>query len=94
MNLIEANQEKRSDWKLEYVITEPFGLKDIQPHSLFQLALSFEMGQSEAFQKYFCHFMVSYDDNIVCDGACKLTQVFAVQSLDYTSYFKRIEKGH
>uniref|UniRef100_A0A673YBY1 Sphingomyelin phosphodiesterase acid like 3A n=1 Tax=Salmo trutta TaxID=8032 RepID=A0A673YBY1_SALTR len=53
LNLIEANQEKRSDWKLEYVITEPFGLKDIQPHSLLQLALSFEMGQSEAFQKYF-----------------------------------------
>uniref|UniRef100_A0A673YBW6 Sphingomyelin phosphodiesterase acid like 3A n=1 Tax=Salmo trutta TaxID=8032 RepID=A0A673YBW6_SALTR len=66
LNLIEANQEKRSDWKLEYVITEPFGLKDIQPHSLLQLAL-----------KVFCHFMVSYDDNIVCDGACKLTQVFA-----------------
>uniref|UniRef100_A0A8C8JB17 Sphingomyelin phosphodiesterase C-terminal domain-containing protein n=1 Tax=Oncorhynchus tshawytscha TaxID=74940 RepID=A0A8C8JB17_ONCTS len=67
LNLIEANQEKRSDWKLEY------------------------LGQSETFQKYFCHFMVSYD---VCDGACKLTQVFAVQPLDYTSYIIHIEKGH
>nr|XP_029487155.1 acid sphingomyelinase-like phosphodiesterase 3a [Oncorhynchus nerka] len=94
LNLTEANQEQRSDWKLEYVMTEAFGLKDIQPHSLFKLVLSFEMQQSKAFQKYFSHFMVSYDDTIVCDGACKLTQVCAVQSLERASYSKCIEKGH
>ncbi|CAB1342803.1 unnamed protein product [Coregonus sp. 'balchen'] len=94
LNLTEANQEKRSDWKLEYVMTEAFGLKDIQPHSLFKLVLSFEMQQSKAFQKYFSHFMVSYDDTIVCDGACKLTQVCAVQFLDHASYSKCIEKGY
>ncbi|CAB1340242.1 unnamed protein product [Coregonus sp. 'balchen'] len=53
-----------------------------------------EMQQSEVVQKYFCDFMVSYDDTIVGDGACKLTQVCEVQSLDHTSYFKCIENGH
>uniref|UniRef100_A0A8C8JG60 Sphingomyelin phosphodiesterase C-terminal domain-containing protein n=1 Tax=Oncorhynchus tshawytscha TaxID=74940 RepID=A0A8C8JG60_ONCTS len=66
LNLIEANQEKRSDWKLEY------------------------LGQSETFQKYFCHFMVSYD---VCDGACKLTQVFAVHIKQMASKWYCCTKG-
>ncbi|KAJ8009014.1 hypothetical protein DPEC_G00084440 [Dallia pectoralis] len=74
MNLTEANEEKRADWKLEYKMTEAFRLKDIQPHSLFKLARSFEIDQSIEFQKYFQHYMVSYDDGIICDGECKLAQ--------------------
>ncbi|XP_010881294.2 acid sphingomyelinase-like phosphodiesterase 3a isoform X2 [Esox lucius] len=91
LNLTEANQEKRADWQLEYVMTEAFGLEDIQPCSLFKLAQSFEMEQSKAFQKYFQHYMVSYDDHVVCDEACKLTQVCSLLSLDSVSYTKCIE---
>ncbi|KAL0967388.1 hypothetical protein UPYG_G00251600 [Umbra pygmaea] len=91
MNLTKANQEKRADWKLEYKMSEAFGLKDIQPHNLFKLALSFEMEHSKAFHKYFNHFMVSYDDSIVCEEACKRTQVCSVLFLDHDSYSKCID---
>ncbi|XP_029903612.1 cyclic GMP-AMP phosphodiesterase SMPDL3A isoform X2 [Myripristis murdjan] len=93
LNLTEANEKQRSDWRLEYIMTEAFGLKDLQPQSLLQLALSFRLPQTKAFDKYFSHFMVSYNNSIVCEGDCKLCQVCAVLYLDQQSYSKCTAKG-
>ncbi|KAF6732215.1 Acid sphingomyelinase-like phosphodiesterase 3a [Oryzias melastigma] len=88
LNLTEANQKQKSDWRLEYIMTEAFGLTDLQPQSLLQLGLSFLEPQTKAFDTYFSHFMVSYDRRIVCDGDCKVKQVCAVLYLDQQTYSK------
>ncbi|PWA27402.1 hypothetical protein CCH79_00000629 [Gambusia affinis] len=88
LNLTEANEKQKSDWRLEYVMTKAFGLRDLQPKSLLQLGLSFLLPQSKAFDKYFTHFMVDYSSSIVCDGSCKVHQVCAVLYLDQQSYSK------
>ncbi|KAM4633590.1 cyclic GMP-AMP phosphodiesterase SMPDL3A [Polymixia lowei] len=93
LNLTEANEQQRSDWRLEYIMTEAFGLKDIQPQSLLQLALSFRLPQTKTFDKYFSHYMVSYNSSIVCEADCKLTQVCTVLYLDQESYSKCVVKG-
>ncbi|XP_037541593.1 acid sphingomyelinase-like phosphodiesterase 3a [Nematolebias whitei] len=93
LNLTEANEKQRSDWKLEYIMTEAFGLADLQPHSLLQLGLSFMLPQTQTFDRYFTHFMVSYSSSITCGGRCKLRQVCAVLYLDQQSYSKCAESG-
>ncbi|KAG7460996.1 hypothetical protein MATL_G00204920 [Megalops atlanticus] len=94
LNLTEANSEQKPSWKLEYIMTEAFDIEDIEPRALHKLALSFEKPQSKTFQKYFSHFMVGYNDSIVCEAFCKLIQVCAVQFLDHESYSKCIKKGN
>lgn len=92
LNLTEANMEKRSEWKLEYIMTEAFDLDDIQPHNLHELALRLAQPQSKAFHEYFNHFMVSYDLNVTCQGYCQTLQVCAVQFLDKESYSECVVK--
>ncbi|XP_029352921.1 cyclic GMP-AMP phosphodiesterase SMPDL3A [Echeneis naucrates] len=93
LNLTEANQKQRSDWRLEYIMTKAFGLTDLQPSSLLQLGLSFRLPQAAAFQRYFTNFMVSYNSSITCEGDCKLSQVCAVLHLDQPSYAKCVGQG-
>ncbi|KAM6906132.1 cyclic GMP-AMP phosphodiesterase SMPDL3A [Lycodopsis pacificus] len=93
LNLTEANEKQRSDWRLEYIMTEAFGLADLRPQSLLQLGLSFRLPQTEAFDVYFSHYTVGYDSSIVCEGDCKLSQVCAVLGLDQLSYSQCIAEG-
>ncbi|KAL7388155.1 hypothetical protein ABVT39_008340 [Epinephelus coioides] len=88
LNLTEANEKQRSDWRLEYIMTEAFGLTDLQPQSLLQLGLSLRLPQTKAFDMYFSHYIVSYNSSIICDRDCKLYQVCAVLYLDQLSYSK------
>ncbi|KAF3703137.1 Acid sphingomyelinase-like phosphodiesterase 3a [Channa argus] len=93
LNLTEANEKQRPDWRLEYIMTKAFGLTDLQPQNLLQLGLSFRLPQTKAFDKYFSHYMVSYTDSVTCRGECKLRQVCAVLYLDQLSYSKCVAKG-
>ncbi|CAK6980413.1 acid sphingomyelinase-like phosphodiesterase 3a [Scomber scombrus] len=93
LNLTEANEKQRSDWRLEYILTKAFGLTDLQPQSLLQLGLSLRLPQTKAFDKYFTHFMVNYNNSITCEGYCKVTQVCSVLYLDQSSYSKCVAKG-
>ena len=70
------------------MMSEAFGLDDLRPQSLLQLALSFRLPQATSFDKYFSHFMVSYDERIRCRDACKLNQVCAMLHLDDRGYSK------
>uniref|UniRef100_A0A3P9LA01 Acid sphingomyelinase-like phosphodiesterase n=1 Tax=Oryzias latipes TaxID=8090 RepID=A0A3P9LA01_ORYLA len=88
LNLTEANEKQKSDWRLEYIMTEAFGLTDLQPQSLLQLGLSFLEPQTKAFDTYFSHFMVNYDSSIICAGDCKVKQVCAVLYLDQQTHSK------
>ncbi|KAM3843216.1 cyclic GMP-AMP phosphodiesterase SMPDL3A [Diretmus argenteus] len=93
LNLTEANEKQRAVWALEYIMTEAFGLKDLQPQSLLQLALSFRLPQTRTFHKYFSHFMVNYNNSILCEGECKVCQVCAVLYLDRQGYSTCVARG-
>ncbi|XP_028997418.1 LOW QUALITY PROTEIN: acid sphingomyelinase-like phosphodiesterase 3a [Betta splendens] len=92
LNLTEANQKQRSDWRLEYVMSEAFGLTDLQPRSLLQLGLSLLPAPSRTFPTYFSHYMVDYDRSITCEGECQLRQVCAVLHMDRPSYSKCVSE--
>uniref|UniRef100_A0A8C2ZQT1 Acid sphingomyelinase-like phosphodiesterase n=1 Tax=Cyclopterus lumpus TaxID=8103 RepID=A0A8C2ZQT1_CYCLU len=94
LNLTEANEEQRSSWRLEYIMTEAFGLADLRPPGLLRLALSFGAPRSEAFAVYFAHYMVAYDLSVACEGACKLSQVCAALHLDREGYSQCVAKGN
>ena len=74
-------------------MSEVFGLEDLRPRSLLQLALSFWLPQATSFDKYFSHFMVSYDESIRCEDDCKFSQVCAVLHLDHKEYSECVRGG-
>lgn len=92
MNLTEANQEEKPNWKLEYIMTKAFAIKDIQPGSLHELALRFEAPDSKEFQKYYTYFMVSFNDTVTCTEECKTLQVCSVHFLDLETYSECVQK--
>ncbi|KAM8832814.1 cyclic GMP-AMP phosphodiesterase SMPDL3A isoform 3-T4 [Spinachia spinachia] len=93
LNLTEANEKQRADWRLEYIMTEAFGLRDLRPPRLLRLGLGFLLPPADAFRRYFAHFMVSYDGGGVCEGECKLLQVCAVMHLDRRAYSRCVAGG-
>ncbi|KAK2864275.1 hypothetical protein Q7C36_003429 [Tachysurus vachellii] len=93
LNLTKANQEEKPNWRLEYIMTKAFGIKDIQPESLHELALKFEEPDSKEFPKYFTYFMVSFNDTVTCTEECKTVQVCSVHFLDHDTYSECVEKG-
>ncbi|CAI5770033.1 acid sphingomyelinase-like phosphodiesterase 3a isoform X1 [Podarcis lilfordi] len=92
LNLTEANVKNESVWKLEYVMTKAYGIKDLTPESLYEMANQLSVPHSKLFQKYYSHYFVSYDDpSLFCGEHCRITQLCAIQYLDLTSYTDCIE---
>ncbi|KAM8953648.1 cyclic GMP-AMP phosphodiesterase SMPDL3A [Pelodytes ibericus] len=88
LNLTEANLSKEAIWKVEYIMTETYKLKDLGPESLEDLVRRFEQPGSSDFQNYYKNYIVHYDTINNCVGLCKVIQVCAIQYLDQTSYIK------
>ncbi|XP_078068873.1 cyclic GMP-AMP phosphodiesterase SMPDL3A [Mustelus asterias] len=86
LNLTEANEEKKPDWKLEYIMTEAYGITDMQPQSLYDLANQFTGSHSKKFQMYYDHYFVNYSNNVKCVGLCKVKQICAIKHLDHAAY--------
>ncbi|XP_032999608.1 acid sphingomyelinase-like phosphodiesterase 3a isoform X2 [Lacerta agilis] len=92
LNLTEANVKNESVWKLEYVMTKAYGIKDLTPESLYEMANQLSVPHSKLFQKYYSRYYVSYDDpNLFCEEHCRITQLCAIQYLDLTTYTDCIE---
>nr|XP_003479783.1 acid sphingomyelinase-like phosphodiesterase 3a [Cavia porcellus] len=86
LNLTEANLKGESDWQLEYVLTQTYGVGDLQPRNLYGLVKQFAALGSKQFLKYYNYFFVSYDSSMVCDKKCKALQICAIMYLDQASY--------
>ncbi|XP_021096306.1 acid sphingomyelinase-like phosphodiesterase 3a isoform X2 [Heterocephalus glaber] len=86
LNLTEANLKGESNWKLEYSLTQTYGVGDLRPQSLYGLAKQFATPDSKQFVKYYNYFFVSYDSSVVCDEKCKALQICAIMNLDRASY--------
>ncbi|XP_067881478.1 acid sphingomyelinase-like phosphodiesterase 3a [Heterodontus francisci] len=93
LNLTEANEEKQPDWKLEYIMTVAYGIKDIQPQCLYNLTNQFIASHREKFQMYYNHYLVSYNTSVECVDFCKVKQICAIRYLDHTSYNNCILRG-
>ncbi|KAJ7341894.1 hypothetical protein JRQ81_007544 [Phrynocephalus forsythii] len=87
LNLTEANMKNESVWKLEYVMSKAYGIQDLKPESLYEIANQFRVPQSNLFRRYYNYYFVSYDDpSLFCDERCKTNQICAIQYLDLSSY--------
>ncbi|XP_053314993.1 acid sphingomyelinase-like phosphodiesterase 3a [Spea bombifrons] len=91
LNLTDANLKKEPTWKLEYIMTELYQIKDLQPNSLYGLLKRFQQSQSIDFQNYYKNYIVSFDTE-GCDGWCKALQICAIQCIDAASYVKCLKE--
>lgn len=86
LNLTDANLKENATWKLEYILTQTYDIKDLQPENLYGLAKQFASQESKQFRKYYNYFFVSYDNSVICNEICKVFQICAIMNLDRTSY--------
>ncbi|NWH55214.1 ASM3A phosphodiesterase, partial [Fregata magnificens] len=86
LDLRDANKKNESNWKLEYILTKAYGIEDLKPESLYEMAKQLSVPHSTLFEQYYSNFIVSYDKTIVCEEGCKTCQICAIQYLDYSSY--------
>ncbi|CAM5100893.1 unnamed protein product [Eretmochelys imbricata] len=93
LNLTDANMKNESNWKLEYILTKTYGIEDLKPENLYEMAKQFTVPHSKLFQQYYNNFIVSYDKSIVCEGDCKTSQICAMQYLDRSFYTDCIQRG-
>ncbi|XP_033846345.1 acid sphingomyelinase-like phosphodiesterase 3a [Periophthalmus magnuspinnatus] len=93
LNLTEANIQQSAQWRLEYVMTEAYGLRNLSPGSLLGLGFSLIPPVSKAFQTYFAHFNVNFNPQLPCEGICKVNQVCAVLHVDQRGYQDCISAG-
>lgn len=86
LNLTNANLEGTATWKLEYILTQSYGIKDLQPKSLYGLAKQLAALDSKQFLKYVNYYLVSYNSTIICNEVCKANQICAIMYLDHIPY--------
>ncbi|XP_075720386.1 cyclic GMP-AMP phosphodiesterase SMPDL3A isoform X2 [Rhinoderma darwinii] len=86
LNLTDANLRKEALWKLEYIMTKQYNIKDLQPESLQELIIRFQKSQSVDFQTYYKNYLVNFDTPDSCEKLCKERQVCAIQHVDSSSY--------
>ncbi|XP_004674158.1 PREDICTED: acid sphingomyelinase-like phosphodiesterase 3a [Condylura cristata] len=86
LNLTDANLKGYANWKLEYILTQSYGIEDLQPKNLYGLAKQFAALESKQFLKYYNYYLVSYNSTIICDEVCKANQICAIMNLDHISY--------
>jgi len=86
LDLRDANKKNESNWKLEYILTKAYGIEDLKPASLYEMAKQLSVPHSTLFEQYYNNFIVSYNKTIVCEEGCKTCQICAIQYLDYSSY--------
>ncbi|XP_005487813.1 cyclic GMP-AMP phosphodiesterase SMPDL3A isoform X2 [Zonotrichia albicollis] len=86
LDLRDANKKNESNWKLEYILTKTYGIEDLKPESLYEMAKQLSMPHSTLFEQYYSNYIVSYDKTILCEEGCKTCQICAIQYLDSSSY--------
>nr|XP_057913060.1 acid sphingomyelinase-like phosphodiesterase 3a [Doryrhamphus excisus] len=94
LNLTEANLRQRADWRLEYTMTDAFGMKDLRPASLLKLGLSMWLPPTSTFDTYYTHFIVGYDSQLLCRAECKVIQLCSILYLDQASYSACVTQHH
>ncbi|XP_068087497.1 cyclic GMP-AMP phosphodiesterase SMPDL3A isoform X2 [Hyperolius riggenbachi] len=87
LNLTDANIKGDASWKLEYIMTKEYTIKDLTPESLYELAKRFQKPNSTDFETYYRNYIVNFDAPTGCDTQCKERQTCAILNVDMDSYF-------
>ncbi|XP_046667203.1 acid sphingomyelinase-like phosphodiesterase 3b [Homalodisca vitripennis] len=84
LDLNQANQKEKADWSQEYNFTSYYGLTNITPSSLHELASSFRH-DSPSFDRYYRANSVGLSMGH-CDGPCTLTHYCATTRVEYSEF--------
>ncbi|XP_021954397.2 acid sphingomyelinase-like phosphodiesterase 3b [Folsomia candida] len=92
LNLTEANEMNRAEWKILYNFTNYYRLQNVSAASLSDLAFSFlKDSGSENFNKYYFANSVGYEDPSKCLNLCRRTHFCVITNVDYQDYERCIQ---
>ncbi|XP_004603773.2 acid sphingomyelinase-like phosphodiesterase 3b [Sorex araneus] len=83
-NLSQANAQGAPHWKLEYRLTEAYGVPDAGARSM-QQALQRIASDQHVLQRYYVYNSVSYDVR-ACGEACRTEHVCALREVSFGAY--------
>ena len=85
LNLSSANNDNHDEWQLLYRATEYYGIPDLSPPSLGQLAEDL-LTDDELFSKYYLANGVAYDPDEEWTEDYRTVHYCAITRLDYEEY--------
>ncbi|KAL1459813.1 hypothetical protein WDU94_011767 [Cyamophila willieti] len=96
LDLGETNSGKLSGneavWQLEYNLTSYYGLNEVSPRSLHELAQSFTLSNSILFERYLRAYSVSFNHHYQhCDSNCRHTHYCAITKLEFSDFRNCLE---
>lgn len=79
MDVAEANESDKPEWKLEYRAKQHYGLESLSPQQWHDLSEKFRKDDA-LFQDYY-RFMHKLPKVTECTGECKLKEICSIQSV-------------
>ena len=92
LDLSKVDEEDVPIWEKQYNASESYNLNDLSADSMHELVQSFEVDESETFNRYYVHNSVDYD-NSKCTGMCKQAHLCAIKQVDRDSYTTCLESS-
>nr|CAD7448111.1 unnamed protein product [Timema bartmani] len=90
LDLMAANQRDQAEWQPEYNLSSYYGLNEVSPASLNNLAESFiTLEGRPLFDRYYRANSVRLHHNSdprACDSSCAYNHYCAITQLDYTDF--------
>ncbi|KAI5703350.1 hypothetical protein M8J75_010701 [Diaphorina citri] len=92
LDLSEANAKNEAVWQLEYNLTSYYGLNELSPRSLHELAQSFTLSNSLLFERYHRAYAVNFNHHYQhCDSNCRHTHYCAITKLEFSDFRNCLE---
>ncbi|XP_050536756.1 acid sphingomyelinase-like phosphodiesterase 3a [Daktulosphaira vitifoliae] len=79
------------DWRVEYNLTQYYGLHEITPRSLHEVAETFQLDNSIQFDRYIEANSVRLHQSRECNLECRRMHYCAVRELDYSRFHSCVE---
>ena len=92
LNLTEANLSGRAEWKLAYNFTRLYGMPDISPIALHNIANAM-LSHPYVFQKYYLMNNMLRDNLNYCASFCRHVHHCAATQIAYREYDACIERA-
>ncbi|XP_037301481.1 acid sphingomyelinase-like phosphodiesterase 3a, partial [Manduca sexta] len=95
LDLATANRNVgAAEWTAEYNLTQYYGLHEVSPISLHNLADKLRIGtpyETTMFNKYLRAYNARHDSSDACDGACAHQHFCAITCLEHLAYRQCVE---
>lgn len=87
LNLTQANNNNKADWKLEYNFTTHYQLNAINPTTLYNLTKTMKTNR-KLFDRYYSANTVSLEKPNVCQEQCQRLHWCAITEVDYERFYQ------